>query len=364
MTGLLFIVVLAAVVAAAVFAFQARSAAAALQGLQDAAEASKKEAEAARAKAKELDAELKTRGLQLAETRERLTESRKKSQEGRTGSQKGQSRGAREAELEEDLLHSRGLTEQAHAAEIFARKEAQAAKAEAAVAEGKVSRLEEKVRELSAQAREVPKEGTAVTVIPAAVPQEDPRVKELETARRELLAKVATLEEQGRLDHKRLVESREEMKRSRGRAETNNRVYLVTKSELELIKERLANAERRLWQSGIPLTPVEQKPRPKGSGPASVEKIEGAAADAAGPAAAAATIQADAALGAPAAAEVADQPSQDAAAAPVEELPSAAVAGPSDEVLQRIGGPKRRRPAREEAAPPSADAAPNGEHKS
>jgi len=46
----------------------------------------------------------------------------------------------------------------------------------------------------------------------------------------------------------------------------------VTKGELELVRERLAQAERRLWQAGIPFAPPAQKDRPKATGPAAAER--------------------------------------------------------------------------------------------
>src|ERR1700761_1944837 len=103
MTGVAFVVALVAVVLAVWFWFQGQSAASAVKGLQDSAEASRKEAEIARAEQKKAADELKARSAQLQETREKLTEARKKSQEGKPKAV--QPRGAREAELEEDLAH-------------------------------------------------------------------------------------------------------------------------------------------------------------------------------------------------------------------------------------------------------------------
>ncbi|HEX4386895.1 MAG TPA: hypothetical protein VH083_28265, partial [Myxococcales bacterium] len=71
---------------------------------------------------------------------------------------------------------------------------------------------------------------------------------------------------------RREQELRDEVRKMRGRAETNNRVYLVTKGELEMTKERLALAERKLWLAGIPLAPVASKERPKATGPASADR--------------------------------------------------------------------------------------------
>jgi hypothetical protein len=62
------------------------------------------------------------------------------------------------------------------------------------------------------------------------------------------------------------------VRKHKGRAETNNRVYLVTKGELEIYKERLAQAERKLWQAGIPLPAPSPKERPKATGPAAADR--------------------------------------------------------------------------------------------
>src|SRR5260370_19743226 len=73
------------------------------------------------------------------------------------------------------------------------------------------------------------------------------------------------------------------MKKHKGRAETNNRVYLVTKGELEVTKERLAQAEHKLWQAGTPLAPPVPKERPKATGPAAADKPREEAAPAGEP---------------------------------------------------------------------------------
>jgi hypothetical protein len=66
--------------------------------------------------------------------------------------------------------------------------------------------------------------------------------------------------------------AREEVKKARGRAETNNRVFLVTKGELEVTRERLALAEKALWKAGLPVPPPAQKERPKATGPAAADR--------------------------------------------------------------------------------------------
>src|SRR5438270_465775 len=66
--------------------------------------------------------------------------------------------------------------------------------------------------------------------------------------------------------------AREELKKARGRAETNNRVFLVTKGELEVTRERLALAEKALWKAGLPVPPPAQKERPRATGPAAADR--------------------------------------------------------------------------------------------
>src|SRR5438067_837508 len=65
---------------------------------------------------------------------------------------------------------------------------------------------------------------------------------------------------------------REELKKARGRAETNNRVYLVTKGELEIVRERLAQAEKALWKAGLPVPAPTPKERPRATGPAAADR--------------------------------------------------------------------------------------------
>jgi hypothetical protein len=96
--------------------------------------------------------------------------------------------------------------------------------------------------------------------------------KQLEAARSELERQVQQAERNSREAKRREAELRDEVRKMRGRAETNNRVYLVTKGELEVTKERLAQAERKLWQAGIPLAPLPSKERPKATGPAAADR--------------------------------------------------------------------------------------------
>src|SRR5207248_10622139 len=99
-----------------------------------------------------------------------------------------------------------------------------------------------------------------------------PRREQLEAAKSELDRQVSAAEKHAREAKRREQELREEIRKHKGRAETNNRVYLVTKGELELVKERLSQAERKLWQAGIPMAPPAHKDRPRATGPAAAAR--------------------------------------------------------------------------------------------
>src|SRR5204862_9207 len=58
-------------------------------------------------------------------------------------------RGAREAELEEDLAHARRLTEDAHAAEAQARRELERVKGAESQLRGELDRAQGRIRELT-----------------------------------------------------------------------------------------------------------------------------------------------------------------------------------------------------------------------
>jgi hypothetical protein len=268
MVGFAFIIAVVAVVLAVVFFFQGQSAAAAVKALREDAESAHKEAEASRAELRRAQEEMKARASQLVETREKLVEARRKAQDSRGG--KAQPRGAREAELEEDLAHSRKLTEEAHAAEVQARRELQAARAAEAQLRSDLEKAQARLRET------LEKPAPAVQAAP---PELQPMREQLEAAKSELERQVAAADKHARDSKRREQDLRDEIRKHKGRAETNNRVYLVTKGELELVRERLAQAERKLWQAGIPLAPPAQKDRPKASGPAAAERSHEASTD-------------------------------------------------------------------------------------
>ena len=255
MTGVAFVVAVISLILAVVFWLQGRSAAEAVAGLKAQADAARKEADEARGQAQKAQAEVKARAAQILEAREKLNELRKRGQE------KGQpKRGAREAELEEDLAHARRLVEEAHTAEQHARKDLAASQTEIASLRAELDRAQARARE----------------VVPpplAAAPPSDPaRLREAEEQRDRLEKALKESEAALREQREKERAAREELKKARGRAETNNRVYLVTKGELEVTRERLAQAEKALWKAGLPVPPPSQKERPKATGPAAAER--------------------------------------------------------------------------------------------
>lgn len=261
-----FLVAVVAVVSAVAFFFQWQSAASVVKALREDADASRRQADAASADLRKAQEELRARGAQLQETREKLVESRRRAQEGKAG--KAQSRGAREAELEEDLQHARKLTEEAHASEAAARRELQAARAEASHARDELEKALARMRELAERP----------ALLPAAAPEiqraeeADGLQQQLEAAKTELDRQVRQAERAAHDSKRREQDLRDEIRKHKGRAETNNRVYLVTKGELEVTRERLAQAERKLWQAGIPLAAPQTKERPRAKGPAAAPR--------------------------------------------------------------------------------------------
>jgi hypothetical protein len=255
MTGVAFVVAVISLILAVVFYLQGRSAAEAVTGLKAEADAARKDADEARAQMREAQAEAKARAAQVLEAREKLNELRKRGQE------KAQPRrGAREAELEEDLLHARRLLDEAHGAEQHARKDLAAAQSEVASLRAELERAQARARET-----------TAAPVLAAPVADES-KLRESEERRRQLEKALKETDAALRDQREKERVAREELKKARGRAETNNRVYLVTKGELEVTRERLAIAEKALWKAGLPVPGAPQKERPRATGNAAAER--------------------------------------------------------------------------------------------
>src|SRR5437764_8186483 len=254
MTGVAFVVAVISLILVVVFWLQGRSAAEAVAGLKAEADSARKEADEARSQAQKAQAELKARAAQILEARDKLNELRKRGQE-----KTQPKRGAREVELEEDLSHARRLVEEAHGAEQHARKELAAALSEIASLRAELDRAEARWREVL-----TPPPAQAPAINPAQLREAEEQQRQLEKALKDTEAALREQREKERL-------AREELRKARGRAETNNRVYLVTKGELEVVRERLAQAEKALWKAGLPVPPPSQKERPRATGPAAAQ---------------------------------------------------------------------------------------------
>jgi chromosome segregation ATPase len=262
-----FLIALVAAVLAAVFWFQAQSASSAVAGLKAESDAARKEAEELRAQLRDAQAESKARSQQILDLREKLNDARKRTQQ---SPQK--QRSAREAELEEDLSHARRLLEEAHAAEQNARKDAAGGIAEAAHLRAELERAQARNREMAAAPPPPP-----VPVAAAAPAVDDSRLKDSESRRAEAERRAREFEVALKDAREKERAAREEVRRARGRAETNNRVYLVTKGELEVIRERFALAEKALWKAGLPVPTTPQRERPVATGPAAAPAAQRAA---------------------------------------------------------------------------------------
>ena len=260
MTGIAFVAAVISLIFAVVFYLQGRSAAEAVAALKAEADSARQAADQARAQARDAQAETKARSAQIVELREKLNELRKRSQE-----KIQPKRGAREAELEEDLLHARRLVEEAHAAEQQARKDAAAANTEVASVPAELERAQARAQKPVEQARPEP--------------VDNGKLREIDERRQELQKALEASEAALRQQRERERAAREELKKARGRAETNNRVYLVTKGELEIVRERLAQAEKALWKAGLPVPAPAAKERPRATGPAAGTREQTASSD-------------------------------------------------------------------------------------
>jgi DNA repair exonuclease SbcCD ATPase subunit len=257
-----FFIALVFAVLAAIFWFQAQSASSAVKALKGDSDSARKEAEEARAQLRDAQSESKARSQQILDLREKLNEARKRTQQ---SPQK--LRSAREAELEEDLAHARRLLEEAHAAEQLARKDLAGAMSEASHLRAELERAQARSREVVAAPPPLP-----APVLPVAAPADDTRLREAEAKRAEGDRRIRELETAVKDAREKERSAREEVRKARGRAETNNRVYLVTKGELEVLRERFALAEKALWKAGLPVPTMAHKERPVAKGPAAADR--------------------------------------------------------------------------------------------
>src|SRR5438128_147054 len=114
--------------------------------------------------------------------------------------------------------------------------------------------------------------------------QEESKTRSAQLAEtREKLAETRRKAQEGRSGKSqprgaREAELEEDLAHARRLTEDAHAAEAQARRELELVKERLAQAERKLWQSGIPLPPPMQKERPRATGPASADRAREEAA--------------------------------------------------------------------------------------
>jgi len=104
------------------------------------------------------------------------------------------------------------------------------------------------VEKLKAEAHDRPKRSPPPQPVeavaqPAAPPAPTRRFRELSDADRE---RIQRLEQQSAKDRTRALDLERETKRLRGRLETQHRIYVVTKGELDLLKDKFKALEKRL----------------------------------------------------------------------------------------------------------------------
>src|SRR5439155_16485278 len=145
-------------------------------------------------------------------------------------------------------------TEGGHAAEAQAGRKLERARGAESQLRAELDKTQARIHELAP---------APVPAAPAATGELQPLREQLEAAKSELERQVSAAEKHAREAKKHEQELRDEIKKQKGRAETNNRVYLVTKGELEVLKERLAPAAGELWHAGNPLAPPPAKERPR-----------------------------------------------------------------------------------------------------
>jgi chromosome segregation ATPase len=228
MNGIALVVALAAVLAAVAYFLAHRGARAELAALRSRLEALEAEAEEARKAAASVRAEAKERREEAAGLKAELKEAKKRAFEQAEAARRAGGAPALREEL--DKVASR-------LAEARAEAEHQSARARGLEAELERARaaLERKARAEAAPPAPVP------APAPAAAPDPEAGVEKtrLEAERADRAeAKLAEAK-------KRIAELEAETKKARGRLETERRVYVVQKGELDLAHDRYAELRRR-----------------------------------------------------------------------------------------------------------------------
>jgi hypothetical protein len=181
---------------------------------------------AAEAELEKRKKELEDHKLQLNESREQLKQAKRKLFE--------------QKESERD---SKGLARAREEIERSASQQLENVRAELAAALTEIQKLKQSL-DASRSRKNLPAPEPAPPVAPIAEPEKPARkFRELSDADRERMQR---LEQQASRERSRAVDLEREVKRFRARAETQHRVYVVTKGELDLVKDKFKALEKRL----------------------------------------------------------------------------------------------------------------------
>lgn len=236
-----------AAVAAVVFAMQSSTRGRILAQTQADYDAARAEAEKARAAEKAARDELSARKAEMLETRDKLKDVKKKLHDEQS----------RENRLRGEEHELRAEAERAHLKlqDLLAALEHK---------DVELTRMRGEVEGHKKQRRSAPEPR------PEPVKVERPAPAPMPPDVAELAEKLKKAEESFRSEKSRASELESEVKKHRGRAETNHRIYLVTKGELEVAKDKLVTIERRIRESeggvrrrrpeGAPAAPAEAAP--------------------------------------------------------------------------------------------------------
>lgn len=187
-------------------------------------------------KVKQLESELERRRKEVDEQRRQLGEAR---EELRTAKRKL-------FEQKESLKEDRDLARARAEVERSASVQLELVREELGHAMAEIERLK---REAGRPARARPPEPhPAPTPAPAPLPAAEPEkprkvIRELNEADKQRMER---LEHEARKERQRAVELEKEIKRLKTRGETQSRVYMVTKGELDLAKDKFKALEKRM----------------------------------------------------------------------------------------------------------------------
>ena len=231
---ILIFVALAALLAAVGFYLSGRSAKAALSRREVLEGQLRAELEAARKAAADVRTEVKERRDEVGQLRADLDRAKKRAFEQLEAAKRA---GGAQA-LREELDKMNHRLSEAKAEAEHQRERARALEGEAAAAREAAERSRGEVAQLRAKAEAPPPPPAQVAAPPPPPPAEGPKLLAEKDRADKAEARLAEL-------RKRATELEHDLKGARGRLETETRVYMVQKGELELAADRYAELRRR-----------------------------------------------------------------------------------------------------------------------